>query len=348
MTPQPPVVNLALQGGGAHGAFTWGVLDALLEDGRLAFDGLSGASAGAMNAAVLVQGWVEDGPEGARAALDRFWHRIATHQALTPLRSAERALWGHDLTWSLAWQGFDTLVRRMSPYQFNPLGWNPLRNVIRDTLDFDRIRAEARHRLFVAATDVASGKIRVFTGDELSAEALVASACLPFLFQAPEIDGRRYWDGGYAGNPPLWPLVERCAPHDIVLVEVNPVNRPDLPVSAPDILNRMNEIGMTAPLRGEIRALERGRSQPAARPGLVRRLVRAWRDQPQPAGWPHIHAIHDDEAMAAYNVSTKFNTELSFLHELKALGVSASRAWLAGHFNDLGVRDSVDLRARYL
>jgi len=332
-------VNLALQGGGAHGAFTWGVLDALIADGRLEFEGISGASAGAMNAVAVAQGWLDGGRDGAREALERFWGRVAAHQALMPLRNApwEQAIWGHDLTYSLAYQGFENFVRTFSPYQFNPLDWNPLRQVIQETMDFDRLRAASPHKLFISATDVATGKARVFTERELSVEVLTASACLPFLFQAPTIDGKRYWDGGYSGNPPLWPLFETCTPEDIILVEINPINRAELPTSAPDILNRLNEIGMTTALRGEMRAIafvQRLRDEGRVDAARYRRL--------------HVHAIHDEEAMVAYNVSTKFNADLGFLRELKALGEAAARGWLADHFVDVGVRDSVDIRARYL
>ncbi len=338
-TPKTKRVNLALQGGGAHGAFTWGVLDTLLADERLEFEGISGTSAGAMNAAALAQGWTENGRAGAREKLERFWTSVAAKQSLSPLRNApwERALYGWDMTYSWAWQGFETLVRTFSPYQFNPFDYNPLREVLRETINFESLRACKQHKLFISATDVATGKPRVFEHRELSADVLMASACLPYLFQAVKVDGRNYWDGGYAGNPSLWPLYDSCEAADIVLVEINPINRPELPTSAQEILNRVNEIGMNTALIGEIRSIN-----------FVQRMLAEKHLDSDKYRRLFLHSINDEVAMSTHNTTTKFNADISFLRDLKRLGEAAAKTWINNHWDDIGHRDSVDVRARYL
>ena len=252
-------ISLALQGGGTHGAFTWGVLERLLEDDRLEVDGLSGTSAGAINGVMLVGGLLADGPAGAIAGLDRFWRSIAARLAISPLRATplEKLMWGHDLTWSVAYRTFDTLSRVLSPYQINPFpyDYNPLRAALEDSIDFERLRMEAKApRLFVSATSVRTGKPRVFTRRELTVEMLLASACLPQVFKAVEIDGEPYWDGGYLGNPALWPLYDQGGPPDLVLVQLNPQVREEAPTSASDILNRLTEITFNGSLMAEMRA----------------------------------------------------------------------------------------------
>ncbi|HEY4252791.1 MAG TPA: patatin-like phospholipase family protein, partial [Roseomonas sp.] len=246
--PAPPRkrVSLALQGGGTHGAFTWGVLERLLEEERLEIDGLSGTSAGAINATLVVQGLIEDGAAGAIRTLGTFWRNVATKLLFNPVRSTpfEKAIWGHDLTYSLAYQAFDTMARVLSPYQLNPFPfeWNPLRHALEECIDFDALRGATKApRLFVSATSVRSGKPRIFTRKEITPDALLASACLPQVFKAVEIDGEPYWDGGYLGNPALWPLYEQGGPPDLLLVMLNPLVREEIPTSTSDIVNRLNE-----------------------------------------------------------------------------------------------------------
>lgn len=332
-------VNLALQGGGAHGAFTWGVLDRLLEDGRLLFDGISGTSAGAVNAAVLAQGWLEGGPEAARRKLEGFWRRIAESQLFSPLRATpfERALYGYDLTFNMGYQVFETLTRMFSPYQLNPLDINPLREVLEETIDEAALRTRAVHKLFICATNVHTGRARVFRHDELSTDVLLASACLPFLFRAVAIDGEHYWDGGYVGNPALWPMFGTCGAGDIVVVELNPIRRPEVPITAPDILNRLNEITFNSSLMAEMRAIE-----------FVQRLLAEDRVEAGRYRRLRIHAIEDEGRMRGYNVSSKFNADWGFLRELFAHGRDTAGTWLARHFDKVGVESSIDVRARYL
>jgi NTE family protein len=250
-------INLALQGGGAHGAFTWGVLDRLLEDGRVSLDGISGTSAGAMNAAVAADGFIKGGRAGARQALDRFWRMIADASSFSPLRPTVfdqlRRDWNMDQSPNYVF--FDLVTRLLSPYELNPFNLNPLRDILEATIDFEALRRNEAIQLFITATNVRSGKVRVFDTDEISVNVLMASACLPLLFKAVEIDGESYWDGGYMGNPALFPLVYNCDSRDVVIVQVNPLSRLEVPTSARDILNRINEISFNSTLMREMRAL---------------------------------------------------------------------------------------------
>lgn len=333
------LVNLALQGGGAHGAFTWGVLDRLLEDGRLAFDGLSGTSAGAMNAALVVQGLIEGGPEAARAKLAAFWGRIAQAFACSPLRPnpIERFLYGHDLTFTAGYLALDAVTRTLAPAQFNPFGLNPLRDILEALIDPDVLHACTQYRLFISATNVRTGRNRVFTEREVTIDALLASACLPHVYRAVEIDGEAYWDGGYMGNPALWPMFYHCTAADIVVVEINPIHRPDVPDTAPEIINRVNEISFNTALMSEMRAIafvQKLLDQNAVDPARYKRVL--------------IHSVNAEAAMARFNVSTKFNGDIGFLGELRELGREAARGWLASSFAKVGRESSVDLRTRYL
>jgi len=342
---RPPAkrrISLALQGGGTHGAFTWGVLERLLEDDRLEIDGLSGTSAGAINAAMVVEGLLEGGPEAAIAALDRFWRSIAAKLAISPLQATpfEKLIWGHDLTWSFAWRTFETLSRVLSPYQINPFpfGYNPLREALEESIDFERLRMEAKApRIFVSATSVRTGKPRVFTRRELTVEVLLASACLPQLFKAVEVDGEPYWDGGYLGNPALWPLYDQGGPPDIVLVQLNPQFREEVPTTAFDIANRLNEITFNGSLMAEMRAID-----------FVQRLLDAGRLEQPRYRRLFIHVIEDEERMRRFKLSTKFNGDWDFLSTLRRYGREAADAWLREHFDKLGRESSVDIRARFL
>jgi len=334
-------VNLALQGGGTHGAFTWGVLERLLEDDRLEFDGVSGTSAGAINAAILVQGLAEGGREGAIRALEKLWNDVAARLAVSPLRNTpfEKALWGYDLTYSFAYQAFDTLTRVFSPYQFNPfpVEFNPLRQVIADNLDAERLRRDPKAiRLFISATNVRTGKPRVFTRPEVTPDVLLASACLPNIFRAVEIDGEAYWDGGYLGNPALWPFYyERGAP-DIVLVQINAILRPDLPTTPSDIMNRLNEITFNASLMAEMRAID-----------FVQRLLDAGRLEQPRYRRIFLHVIEDEERMREFKLSTKLNGDREFLQALRRYGREAADRFLSEHFDSLGRESTLDIR-RYL
>jgi NTE family protein len=329
---EPILVDLALQGGGAHGAFTWGVLDRLLQEPWLQIDGISGTSAGAMNAAVLVDGHAAGGPEGARAALARFWRSVSDAAKFTPFRRGPiETLFGQ---WTLDYSPFylamDMLARVVSPYVANPGGANPLSQILAEHLDFDRL-ANAPIKLFVTATSVRTGQGRVFRNKDITPEVLLASACLPTMFQAIEIDGESYWDGGYAGNPTITPLVRECRSRDTILVQINPVERATTPRAARDILNRLNEVSFNAVLLKELRMI-----------ALLRQVADA--GQCEGALWAgmRIHRIASED-MAKLGASSKLIAEWEFFCELRDYGRAAAEAFLQAHIGDLGHRSTLDL-----
>lgn len=300
---------LALQGGGSHGAFTWGVLDRLLDDETFRIEGISGASAGAMNAAVLAQGLMEGGPEGARAALARFWDEIAHIARFSPLNAPG------------AHVPFDVLSRLVSPYQFNPWALNPLRDLLNRLIDFPRLRRESPVKLFIAATRVSTGRTRIFRESELDAEMLLASACLPVLHHAVEIDGEYYWDGGYSANPPLLALVQGCVSDDLLLVQLIPSDHPSLPVTGPDIAARLGRVMFNGPLLHELQVLEELRSQRGLRlPGRNGARFEKLR----------LHQIGVDHLPEEFRRSSALAVNPHALRKLHQEGVKAAEGWLAG------------------
>ncbi len=331
----PPVpkgsklVNLALQGGGSHGAFTWGVLDEILADGRLAFEGISGTSAGSINGAVLCAGLRQGGPEKAREMLHTLWQRVARSALFSPFQPnpLERLMGNPNLETSPFYQSYDFLSRLLSPYQLNPLGLNPLRTILADLVDFAVLQDNAAPRLFVSATDVLNNDLHIFSGKSLSVEAIMASSCLPQIFQAVEIAGKSYWDGGYLGNPALYPLIKSCGARDIIIVQISPLHRHHTPTTPASIIDRLNEITMNAALTTEIRGLQ-----------LVNRLIRENHLTEELCGMKqmHIHAIAAEDAMSGFSASSKFNADWGFLTSLKELGQATARDWLAQHFEHIG------------
>ena len=251
-------VSLALQGGGSHGAFTWGVLDRLLEDGRVRVDGLSGASAGALNAVVAANGLLDGGPDAAREQLERFWSRVSAKAIFTPYRATffEKFLNGWNLDGSSRQLGLDLFTRFLSPYQFNPLDLNPLRDLLDDSIDFERLQRNRRLRLFIGATNIATGAARIFATNEISVDSVLASAALPTLHHAVEIDGARYWDGGFSANPPLVPLIEHCASDDLLLVQIDPVHDDGHPVTAEEIRSQVARLTFLGPLMRELETIQ--------------------------------------------------------------------------------------------
>ncbi len=327
----PVLVDFALQGGGAHGAFTWGALDRLLEEPWLRIDGISGTSAGAMNAAVLVDGHAKGGADGARA-LENFWRRVSNAAVLSPLRRTplDILLGRWTLDHSPVFLAMDLMARVFSPYDLGPGGTNPLRDILAESVDFARL-AQASIKLFITATNVRTGRGRVFRNGEITPDVLLASACLPTLFQAIEIDGEGYWDGGYSGNPTITPLVRECNSKDTVLVQINPVERPGLPRSARDILNRLNEVSFNAVLLKELRMIS-----------LLRQVAQP--DNSENAKWAdmRIHRISSD-VMVELGYSSKLNAEWEFLCMLRDEGRRAGDAFLTAHHEDLGRRSTFDL-----
>lgn len=327
-------VNLALQGGGSHGAFTWGVLDALLEDGRIAIDGISGTSAGAMNAVVLADGWVRGGRDGAREALQSFWLEVSKKGRFSPVqRTPFDVLTGNwSLDFSPAYRFFDLLTRVLSPYDTNPLNLNPLRDVVEQQVDFGRVRANTDMKLFVSATNVWTGKARVFAQDELTTNVVMASACLPTIFQAVEIDGVPYWDGGFGGNPVLYPFFYATDTSDCLLVQINPIETDKTPRSAIEIQDRMNEITFNAGLLREFRAIE-----------FVRRLIENGRLDGSSYKTIRMHRVSADAVVHELSASSKVNAEWTFLLYLKEMGRAAASDFLEQHFDAIGNRSTLDL-----
>jgi NTE family protein len=337
---QVRTVNLALQGGGAHGAFTWGVLDRLLDEKDVAFEGLSATSAGAMNAAVFACGLAVGGREGARKALTDYWKRVSDAAAQGPLQPSpiDRLLGDHRLAWSPAFSLLGFVTRVLSPYEFNPSNYNPLREVVAQSIDFDVLRRpDCPVKLFLSATNVRTGKVKIFAGNEITAAAVMASACLPTMFHAVEIDGEAYWDGGYMGNPALFPLIYSCKSPDIVIVHINPLLRKELPYSAGDILNRINEISFNSSLMREMRAVS-----------FITRLVRQNRIVGEDIRQMFIHSIADDAFMGALSPTSKYNADWDFLVSLRDQGRRCANDWLASHFVKIGVESSVDIDEVYL
>jgi NTE family protein len=336
-TREPVKIDLALQGGGAHGAFTWGVLDRLLEEPWLGIEGISGTSAGAMNAAVLACGHGEGGAEGARAALERFWRSVSDAARFSPLRRGPfDVLQGR---WTLDYSPFyvamDLMGRLFSPYDLNPGGANPLRHILADHVDHVRL-AKAPIKLFVTATNVRTGQGRVFRNEEITPDVLLASACLPYMFQAIEIDGEAYWDGGFVGNPTITPLVRECTSNDTILVQINPVVRQRVPRSAREIANRVNEVAFNATLLKELRMI-----------ALLREVADVGNCEGARWAQMRIHRIASDE-LTEFGASSKLNAEWEFLCLLRDLGRRCAESFLGLHGADLGRRstfDVTDLRA---
>jgi NTE family protein len=328
----PVLVDLALQGGGSHGAFTWGVLDRLLEEPWLEIDGVSGTSAGAMNAAIMVHGHEKGGAAGAREALETFWQRVSDAARFSPFqRGPLDVLLGRwTLDSSPMYVAMDMMSRLVSPYDLNPLGKNPLREILADLIDFE-VLAQSPIHLFVTATNVRTGRGKVFKNAAVTPDVLLASACLPTMFQAVEIDGEAYWDGGYSGNPTLTTLVRDCKSHDTILVPINPIERPGVPRSATDILNRLNEVSFNAVALKELRmmALLRKVADPGDGEG------RLWAQM-------RIHAVQN-AIMAELGASSKLVAEWAFFSFLREEGRKAAQAFLDAHAMDLGKRSTLDI-----
>jgi NTE family protein len=333
-------INLALQGGGAHGAFTWGVLEHLLSDERLAIEGISGASAGAVNAVMLADGLARGGRAEAEKRLADFWRAVSSTGNLPPLQRAvmERLLSFMPIEGSPVQAWFDALSRYFSPYDVNPLNINPLKDLIDRFVDFEALRNFADLQIFISATNVQTGRIRVFSKEKITADTVMASACLPMLFRAVEIDGVPYWDGGYLGNPPIFPFFGTTSTEDVLVVQINPLIRHKTPTSSTEIMNRINEITFNSSLLSEYRAIEfvarlidQGRLPRGTGPGEYRRI--------------NVHRILLDRFGSHLDAASKLSTDYDFFEVLRVDGRRAARRFLDEHFDDIGVRSTVDLRA---
>jgi NTE family protein len=326
------LVDLALQGGGSHGAFTWGVLDRLSEEPWLRIAAISGTSAGAMNAALVADGLRRGGAEGARAALDAYWRRVSRAAAFSPLQRSplDRLMGRWTLDTSPAYVAMDLMARIVSPYDLNPFGFNPLRAILAESIDFGEL-ARAPIKLFITATNVRTGRGRIFRNAEITPDVLLASACLPTMFQAIEIDGEPYWDGGYAGNPTLTPLVRESDAHDTILVQINPRERPEPPRTANEILNRLNEISFNSPLMKELRMI-----------ALLRQVADPGHGEGARWAGMRTHRILTDK-LAEFGASSKLNAEWEFVSLLKEEGRKSADTFLSDHGDDLGQRSTADI-----
>jgi NTE family protein len=331
-------VGLALQGGGAHGAFTWGVLDRLLEDGSLRIEALSGASAGALNAVIVANGLINGGPEAAREELTQFWRRISSQSIFMPYRATfvDRLFNGWNLDGTGQHFGLDMATRLMSPYQFNPFDHNPLRTLLEQSVDFERLQRIRRIRLFIAATEVSTGQARIFRTAEITADSILASAALPAIHHAVEIDGLHYWDGGYSANPPLIPLIEHGSADDILLIQIDPAHEQNLPVTATEIRNRMARLTFSAPLTRELETIQwmaklarRTVASPLAKRFLVARL----------------HRIDAGDALASLGQVSKLNPEWGLLQHAHDIGRDRTGDWLADNAAHGGKRASFEFPA---
>ncbi len=330
------LIELALQGGGSHGAFTWGVLDYLLGDDRVRIEGICGTSAGAMNAVALADGLDRGGRRGAQEALHNFWQAISDSARFSPFQRTplDRVLGRWTLDYSPGFIFFDLLSRMVSPYEINPMDFNPLRLQLDALIDFEHVRHAEGIKLFVAATNVRTGKLKIFRREEMTVDMVLASACLPFMFQAVQIDGEAYWDGGYMGNPALFPLIDEVGGQDIIVVQINPIHREELPRKASEILNRINEISFNASLIKEART--------------IAKLKEATKDlKEKPFKEVFFHRINADAELKELSVSSKLNAEWEFLKHLHDVGYNTAEAWLNENFDALGSRTTVDIDTVY-
>jgi len=338
MTTNQKSVNLALQGGGAHGAFTRGVLDRILEDGRLWIEAISGTSAGAMNAVVVADGLVRNGCEGAREKLREFWWEVSRASRMSPVQRAPLDIFMGN--WSLdcspGYIFFNFLTRISSPYELNPWRINPLADILEKVIDFERVRLCEQTKVFISATNVETGRVQVFDPSKLTCDMVMASACLPYMFQAVEIDGVPYWDGGFMGNPVLFPFYDANSCEDIVIVQINPIERKGAPRTARDILNRMNEITFNGSLLKELRSVD-----------FVRRLIEDGKLDPRHYKQLNLHVIESQDRLANLGASSKLNAEWAFLRHLFEIGRKAADNFIDRHFDDIGERSTVDIRAMF-
>lgn len=336
---EPLPIDLAFQGGGSHGAFTWGVAERLLDDPTLKIESISGTSAGAMNAAVLAYGYLLNERDGAKAALEKFWRQVSDAARFSPLQRAplDVLLGNWTLDNSPGYVFYDLASRLFSPYDLNPTNVNPLRDILEENIDFERLR-QSPIKLFINTTNVRTGLPRVFRNHELTADVLLASACLPLVHQAVEIEGDAYWDGGFSGNPLLTPIIRESDARDTIIIQINPIERPGVPKTARDILNRLNEIAFNASLKKELRGI-----------AMFQRLIRdegeldhvAWVEE-----WAdmRVHRV-TTPLLTKLGASSKMNAEWEFLTLLREEGNVTTESFLRDHRSDLGIRATFDLDA---
>jgi len=327
------VVNLALQGGGSHGAFTWGVLDRLLEEKRLKFEGITATSAGAVNAVVLADGLAAGGRGGARDALRLYWQKVSEISSRGIFKT-DKANSDFGLENSPGFLFVESLTFFASPYQMNPFNYNPVKDLLAEAINFERVRQQRAVKLFICATNVQTAKAKIFAGKDLGVEHLLASACLPLMMHAVEVDGEFYWDGSYAGNPAIFPLVYDCEARDIIMVHITPAERPGVPTTSPAIMNRTQEISFNTSLIREMRTI-----------AFLNKLID--NDRVSGAKRMLMHLIEAEDLIRGFSWSSRLNGDWDFLMHLHAMGRERADKWLATNFDHLGKQSTVDLEAKY-
>lgn len=331
-------ISLALQGGGSHGAYTWGVLTRFIEDRRLFIDGLSGTSAGAMNAVMFAEGFRRGKRQGAIDHMAEFWHRIAETAEYSPLKPTPfRRMMG---SWRIgdnpAYNAFDLFTRLFSPYEFNPFDYNPLRKILDDMIDYEALQAHDEFKIFVTATNVKSSKSKIFRTPDLTCNAILASACLPFMFKAVEVNGEHYWDGGYMGNPKIYPLIHECRSNDVLIVQINPMQRPDVPRTARDILNRVNEISFNSSLVREMSGI-----------ALISDLIKQGEMKAGRYQQVNFHIVDGEQDLIDVGAASKVNADKKFLLHLFEMGHAAADAWIEQNVDKIGVESTFDVLQKF-
>lgn len=331
-------IGIALQGGGAHGAFTWGVLDRLLEVDTVEAEAMCGTSAGAVNAVVCAYGLHIGGPIKAKELLETLWRKVAQAGSFFQPSSFDKLFGGGDIYNSPGYIMFNNMTQYMSPYNFNPLNYNPLRDILTDLIDFKELHLYNKKKLFICATNVKTNRAKIFTNKDISVDSVLASACLPQLFQAVQIDGEYYWDGGYMGNPPIFPLITNTTLHDIVLVKINSINISSVPTTARDIADRVNEISFNSSLINEMKLIHYRNE--LLRNGILKTDNKTNREI-------FVHTISGYDALSQLSYSSKMNTSWEFLLNLKEKGRKTADEWLANDFNQVGIKSTFDVEEHF-
>ncbi|HRG01221.1 MAG: patatin-like phospholipase family protein [Bacteroidia bacterium] len=337
-SPDIKKVGIALQGGGAHGAFTWGVLDRLLEADYIVADAMCGTSAGAVNAVVCAYGLHVGGPAKAKEMLETLWRRVAQAGSFFQPSTYDKLFSGGDIHNSPGYIWFNNMTQYMSPYNFNPLNYNPLRDILTDLIDFKELHMYSKKKLFICATNVKTNRAKIFSNKDITVDSVLASACLPQLFQAVQIDGEYYWDGGYMGNPPIFPLITNTNLHDIVLIKINSINIGSVPTSARDIADRVNEISFNSSLINEMKLIHYRNE--LLRNGILKTDDKANREI-------FVHTISGYDALSQLSYSSKMNTSWEFLLTLKERGRQTASKWLETDYKQVGIKSTFDVEEHF-
>jgi NTE family protein len=339
MSSAKKLVGIALQGGGAHGAFTWGVLDRLLEEEAVVADAMCGTSAGAVNAVTVAYGLHIGGPQKAKDLLEELWKRIAMNGSFLFKPGMFDKVYGHgDIYNSAGYMWFNAISQVLSPYNFNPFNYNPLKDILNNLINFEELQRYNKKKLFICATNVKTNRAKIFSNKEITVDAVMASACLPFLFQAVEIDGEYYWDGGYMGNPPISPLITNTNIRDIVLVKINSININSVPTTARDIADRVNEISFNSSLINEMKLIH-------YRNELIRNGILKTDDKKNREIF--VHTISGYEALSQLSYSSKMNTSWDFLVDLKNKGRQIAEKWIQTDFREVGLKSTFDVEEHF-